>query len=167
MFSSISDDTIDLLETVVKTELNKVKLPEYQFALERVNRLSFDFDERHKIINFLHMQLLSEDWRRIVNSLNILTALFTSGSHSLVSEFATGGHFDLLQRLLLLSAFVHADLRIKQLVSTKAKELRELAKNKIEQNISPNTSPTPPATVPRRLLRNVYVGHRSDTEDEE
>ena len=165
-----------LLFQLVDCEINKAKLPEYRMDLERVAKLSFEAEERFKILTFIHDQLIAADWRKIWNALNILQTLFTSGSKMMISEFAQGQHFDALQRLLLLTAFAHDDLRIRELVRSRAREVREIAKDKLEaSNISsPDERPSPsgPSAAPvsqRKLLSTapVYIGHNSDTDDDD
>ena len=168
-----SDETLALVSTLAESEINRAKLPEYRMDLERVARLSFELDERVKILNFIHEQLLTEDWRRVWNSLNILEILFKNGSNKVLSEFSQGEHFDVLQRLLLLAAFPHDDLRIRELVRFRAREVREIVKEKLEDSTQNFSEPSPPASpqpLPGRKLLStapVYIGHHSDTDDDD
>lgn len=100
----------------------------FRNLIEIVCRQSYDVYDRVLIMDCIQSALCPRSpetgWRKIVNGIRILDALFDHGSDSIFQEVLEGKHFDILQRMVFLLNYTNTDDRVGRLIRSLAKELK-------------------------------------------
>merc|ERR1719262_1131159 len=92
----------------------------------------------------------SSQWRSVYLGLQVLEHLFDKGPPELVTEAATGAHFDVVQRLSFLEKYeMGIDLRVQNLVRRKAATMKaDWLKRQAEAELGGTGSGAPGAKTP-------------------
>ncbi|CAK0826015.1 unnamed protein product, partial [Prorocentrum cordatum] len=84
--------------------------------------------DRRTIMRHVHACLAapqSSEWRQVYLGLQVLEQLFSKGPPELVTEAATGGHFDVVQRLSFLEKYeMGIDVRVQNLIRRRATAMK-------------------------------------------
>mmetsp|Transcript_72739 Transcript_72739/g.115125 ORF Transcript_72739/g.115125 Transcript_72739/m.115125 type:complete len:271 (+) Transcript_72739:36-848(+) len=116
------------LEALLKRASNKDCMEVEKDALLAIAQSSHSEDDRRIIMRHLHTCLndvASSKWRCVHAGLTIAEYVLQHGSPDLVTETASGYHFDLVQRLSFLEKFEYSyDKRVESMVRRKALSLR-------------------------------------------
>lgn len=116
------------LEALLKRASHKDNIEVEKDALLAIAQSSHSEDDRRIIMRHIHTCLndvASSKWRCVYAGLTIADYLLQHGSPDLVTETASGFHFDLVQRLSFLEKFEYSyDKRVESMVRRKALALR-------------------------------------------
>jgi len=116
------------LEALLKRASHTDSIDVEKDALLAVAQSSHSEDDRRIIMRHLHACLndvASSKWRCVLAGLTIAEYVLQHGSPDLVTETASGFHFDLVQRLSFLEKFEYSyDKRVESMVRRKALSLR-------------------------------------------
>jgi hypothetical protein len=97
-------------------------------AMEGVVRFCAEEADRRIIMRHVHSCLAmpqSSEWRCVYLALQVLEQLFSKGPPELVTEAATGAHFDVVQRLSFLEKYeMGIDLRVQSLIRRRATAMK-------------------------------------------
>lgn len=97
-------------------------------AMEGVVRFCAEEADRRIIMRHVHSCLAmpqSSEWRCVYLALQVLEQLFSQGPPQLVTEAATGAHFDVVQRLSFLEKYeMGIDVRVQSLIRRKATAMK-------------------------------------------
>jgi len=87
-------------------------------------------DDRRTIMRHLgicFMDTSSSKWRHVSCALTVVDNLLRNGSPDLITETASGAHFDIIQRLSFLDKFEYSyDKRVESMIKRKSASLRGL-----------------------------------------
>jgi len=97
-------------------------------AMEGVVSFCAEEADRRTIMRHVHACLAapqSSEWRQVYLGLQVLEQLFSKGPPELVTEAATGGHFDVVQRLSFLEKYeMGIDVRVQNLIRRRATAMK-------------------------------------------
>jgi hypothetical protein len=133
-FGSKSDSKT--LEESLNRATNKDKLDVDKDALLAITQSSSNEDDRRIIMRHIHTclsDLSSSKWRRANAGMVVVEHLLRHGSPALVTETASGNHFDLVQRLSFLEKYEYSfDKRVENMLRHKALALRSACLEKLQ-----------------------------------
>lgn len=110
------------------TDAGLISIPEDLMVV--ILEASHEEHYRKIIMNHLHRCLTDvvkpNAWKRLHAAMNLIEALMTQGSPTLLAESAAGLHFDVVQKLCLVERFQHtSNEHAQSMVRSKAKVLRD------------------------------------------
>lgn len=111
------------------------KVANLQFAdipkevLDRVCEASSELEDRRKIMQHIYKGLGATgvaNWRQVYAALMLFETLINRGSPKVIEESRDGHHFDVIQKLTMLTVYENeSDRRVERLIREKAQDLRK------------------------------------------